>query len=140
MAKTRMRNKGDGGLWTVHAMVQEVSERLSSYESARALSEVLIEVLNGDTLTGGGKQWVKRIIELLRFQKGYEAQVMARLHLRDDVTADLYVDALLKCNFELNEMLLRYKVTPQIHPGVTAPTLFFLSAESSGDTPEEKAE
>jgi hypothetical protein len=138
MTKSRMRNKSGDGLWTVHALVHQFSERLSSYASAPTLSEVFVEVLNGDTLTGASKRRVKRIVELLRFQKSYESQVMARL--RDDVMADLYVDALLKCNFELNEMLLRYKVTPQIHPGAVAPTLFFLSAESSGDSPQETAE
>jgi hypothetical protein len=156
-----MRKKGDDGLSTVYAMVREFSERLSQFESLPkrlskfdeslpthlskseslpTLSEVLVELLNGDTLTAVSKPRVERILHLLKFQRGYVSQLATRLHSRDQVAADLYVTSLLECNFELKERLLCYKVTPQIHPAGTPPALFFLPVESSGQSLEEKAE
>jgi hypothetical protein len=118
-------------------MVREFSERLSNYKSLPTLSDVLIELLNGNALTTASKQRVERIIQLLRFQKGYESQLTTRLHVRDQAVADLYITSILECNFELNEKLKSYKVTPQIHPVGTAPTLYFLPVESNSRAPEE---
>ncbi|MDR3411077.1 MAG: hypothetical protein P4L87_09080 [Formivibrio sp.] len=140
MAKKRMREKGDDELFAVHSMVREFSERLSNYESLPTLSEVLVELLNGKTLNVASKQRVMRIIQLLRFQSGYVSQLSTRLQPRDQVVADLYIDALLGCNSELNDALLNYKVIPQIHPIGTAPILYFLTAESNGHSPKENAE
>jgi hypothetical protein len=104
------------------------------------LSEVLVELLNGNTLTATSKQRVERIIQLLRFQRGYESQLTTRLRLRDQVASDLYVTSLIECNIELNRRLMTYNVIPQIHPLGTAPTLYFLPAQSKGHSPEKEAE
>jgi hypothetical protein len=139
MAKSRVREKGNDGLFAVHAMVRDFSERLSSYKLPPTLSEVLIDLLNGNSLKAANKERVVRIHELLRFQKGYASQAIARFRSRGKFS-DFYIENLLECYFELNERLSSYKITPQIDPIGAAPTLYFLPAESSGHSPEEKAE
>lgn len=140
MAKSRSGTTRDDGLFAVHTMVREFSDRLLKLESAPTLAEIVVELLNGKRLATPRKERVERIIELLRFQRGYEAQARSRHRSGDQVAVDLYISALLDCNFELNEKLRAYQVTPQIDPIGAAPTLFFLAAQSSDDGTEESAE
>lgn len=135
-----MRKKGDDGLLAVQGIVRESLERLWKGERLPALSEILVDLLNGSVLTADSKGRVERIIQLLRFQKGYGSQLTTRLRLRDQVAADLYVTSLIACNVELNQALMSYKLIPQIHPVGDAPLLFFLSSESNGGSAEEQAE
>ena len=143
MAKSRMRKKGDDGLWAVHAIIPELSERLLKGGHPPALSELLVELLNGHVLTGDSKRRVERIIQLLRFQKGYASQFTACLDSPEpNGLTDIYLDSLIECNRELSERLFNYTVIPQIHPigKGNVPTLYFLSAESHGGSPEEQTE
>lgn len=140
MAKKRMGAKGDDGLLATAAMVRKFSKRISDYNSLPTLSEVLVELLNGNTLTSASRQRVERIIQLLQFQRGYESQLVARLRVRDQMVADLYTSSLVNCNEELNEMLMNYTIIPQIHPWGTPPTLHFLAADSKGHSSKEDSE
>ncbi len=140
MAKSRMQRGEVDGLLVVHAMVREFSERLSKGKSVPNLSEVLVEVLNGRALSTERKARVAEIIQLLRFQRGYKSQAYARLRSRDDMTARLYVQSLIVCSAELNQLIGKYKVTPQIDPYGNTPELYFLSAEANETLPEEQAE
>jgi hypothetical protein len=139
MAKKRMGAKGDDGLLATATMVRKFSKRISDYKSLPTLSEVLVELLNGNTLTSARKQRVERIIQLLQFQRGYESQLAARLRVHDQFS-DLYVTSLVNCNIELNEMLLNYKIIPQVHTWGAAPTLYFLTADSDGHSSKEDSE
>ncbi len=143
MPKRRMRKKDEDGLLAAnafagYAMVPEFSEHLSKHDSFPTLAELLVALMNGDTLPAASKQRVQWIIQLLRIQKECE-RLATRLDPRDQVGANKYAAALLKFNLELNERLVCYKVTPQIIPAGT-PTLYFLSAEWSSQSPEENAE
>lgn len=140
MAKKRMGAKGDDGLLATAAMVRKFSKRISDYKSPPTLSEVLVELLNGNTLTSASKHRVKRIIQLLQFQRGYESQLVARLRVRNEPVADPYATSLVNCNEDLNEMLMNYKIIPQVHPWGTAPTLYFLTADSKGHSSKEDSE
>jgi len=140
MAKSRMRQKGDDGLWAVHAMVRESLERLWKGEQLPTLSQILVELLNGGVLTADSKKRVEGIIQLLLFQKGYGSQSAARLGSHDDVLTDIYLDSLIECNGKLNESLFHYRIIPQIHPAGTAPMLYFLPVASNRRSPEKKAE
>jgi hypothetical protein len=140
MAKSRMRKTGDDGLWAVHTIIPELSERLTRDGQLPMLSEILAELLNGRELAADSKERVERIIQLLRFQKGYWTQIAERADSRDNTLADIYTDSLIACNRELNEALINYKVTPQIHPGVAAPLLYFFSAESNGGSRKRQTE
>jgi hypothetical protein len=145
MAKSRMQKGQDDGLSAVHGMVSEFSERLSAFLKSKngilpALSDVLIELLNGNVLTAARKERVERIIELLRFVKGYRSQVIARLRSQDEIAADLYVTSLIDCTLELNESLSKYRVIPQIDAAAPSPALCFVSAEPGCDTAENRAE
>lgn len=139
MAKKRMGAKGDDGLLATAEMVRKFSERISDYKSPPTLSEVLVELLNGNTLTSARKQRVERIIQLLQFQRGYESQLATRLRGHDQFS-DLYVTSLVNCNEDLNEMLMNYKIIPQVHPWGTAPTLYFLTTDSDGHSSKEDSE
>jgi hypothetical protein len=142
MAKSRKRAKGDDGLWAVHAIVPGLSERLLKGGRPPTLSDLLAELLNGHVLTNDSKRRVERIIQLLRFQKGYRSQFTACLDSSepDNGLTDIYLDSLIECNRELSESLFNYKVIPQIHPVGNAPVLYFLSAESNGGSPEKQTE
>ena len=100
---------------------------------------MLVELLNGKTLNVASKQRVMRIIQLLRFQSGYVSQLSTRLQPRDQVVADLYIDALLGCNSELNDALL---ITRSFHKSTPSELrrFYFLTAESNGHSPKENAE
>ena len=83
MAKRRMRKKGDDGLWAVHGIVRESLERLWKGEQLPSLSQILVELLNGDSLTTASKPRVTGILHLLKFQRGYESQLATRLRSKD---------------------------------------------------------
>jgi hypothetical protein len=140
MAKSRMRKKGDDGLFAVHGMVRASLERLWRRKNPPTLSEVLVDLLNGNKLTGKSKRRVARIIQLIRFQKGYKSQFNASMHLNDDSLADIYFNSYAECGFELSESLRNYKVIPQFDPAEFGPMLYFLSAKSNGGSPEEQTE
>lgn len=145
MTKKRKGRSGDKGLLTVQGMVGEFSERLSEFLNSNdgtvpTLADVLIEILNGSVLTSASKERVERIIELLRFVKGYRSQLLARLRSEDQIAADLYTTSLIECSVELNEKLSDYKVIPQIDPLGTSPMLCFLADDPAGVSPEKRAE
>lgn len=100
------------------------------------LSEVLVELLNGDALTAVSKERVERMIHLFRMQKGYESQIFNRIRSKGkaakaDSIIDLLIDSAIDANSELNDMLLQYAVIPQVHPVAEAPTLYFLPGGSN---------
>jgi hypothetical protein len=140
MAKSRMRKKDDGGLLAVHGLVRESLERLWKGEKPPTLSEILVDFLNGSKLTPKSKERVERIIQLIRFQKGYKSQFNARVQLNDDLLADLYFNSYARCSFELSENLRKYRVIPQFDFAEFGPMLSFVSARSDGGSPEKQAE
>lgn len=144
MAKKRMRGKGDDGLFAVHSMIREFSKHLSDYKSPPTLSEVLVELLNGEALTSSSKGRVERMMQLFRMQKGYESQIFTRIRSKgkaaeSDLMIGLLIDSAIGVNFELNDMLLQYAVVPQFHPVGEASTLFYLPGDSNC-SPEKQAE
>ena len=144
MALKRMRGKGDDGLFEVHSMIREFSKRLSDYKSLPTLSEVLVELLNGEALTSSSKGRVERMMQLFRMQKGYESQIFTRIRSKGkaaegDSIIDLLIDSAVEANSELNDMLLQFAVVPQFHPVAEASTLYYLPGDSNC-SPEKQAE
>ena len=144
MARKRKGTKGDDGLLATAAMVRKFSERISDYKSPPTLSEVLIELLNGEALTSSSKGRVERMMQLFRMQKGYESQIFTRIRskgkaAKGDSIIGLLIDSAIDANSELNDMLLKYAVVPQFYPVAEASTLYYLSG-GSNCSPEKQAE
>src|SRR4051812_43553731 len=123
MSKSRKR-KTDDGLLVTSSMLHSHSELLSKFVNPPTLAEVLVDILNGDVLTPGSRARLVRIIEMLRIREMYLARFAAEY--RNKQIADLIVTSLIGQNSELNEMLTRYNVVPQLYPGGAPPCVFYL--------------
>lgn len=144
MAKRRMRGKGDDGLFAVHSMIREFSKHLSDHKSPPTLSEVLVELLNGEALTSRSKERVERMMQLFRMRKGYESQIFTRIRSKGkaavgDLMIGLLIDSAVDTTSELNDLLLHYAVVPQFHPVGEASTLYYLPGDSNF-SPEKRVE
>lgn len=141
MAKSR-KGKSDGDdQFTVQVMLGEFSERLAKEKSLPTPSEMLVELMNGDVLTGDSKMRVGRIIQLLRSQKEYVSLIAARMpEQANPAITDSYMRTLIDISVQVNEWLSRYAVIPQIEPFFPAPLHYFLPADSTNRSASERAD
>jgi hypothetical protein len=129
---------GSAGPEMVRKFWEKNSEVIVNHQQRRTLSEALVELLNGDTLTTATKDRVVRIIHLLRAHQVILNQSMEAL--RDDKPANTLIPSLIQFNSELNERLLRYKIIPQVDLFKVAPRLAFIAADSHRQSAEDFAE
>jgi hypothetical protein len=141
VAKSR-KGKGDrDARFTVGVMLSEFSKRVANDETLPTPSEMLVDLMNGDVLSGDSKLRVERIIQLLRGQKEYISLISA--HVREHGTpliAEAYMMTLIDISDQLNEKLSRYAVIPQTQSFFPVPFHYFLPAASNDRSPEERAE
>ena len=136
MPKSRKR-KTDDGLLVTTSMLRSHSELLSNYANSPTLAEVLVEILNGNVLTPESKVRLARIVEILRFREMYLARFAAE-HANQQ-TADLILVSLFGQNDELNKMLTRYNVVPQLDPAGEPPCVFSFFIRSDEAIPERRS-
>jgi hypothetical protein len=152
MTKIRKGKSRDGGLLTVAGMSLEFAESHSRDEGALGVAQVLANLLNGADLAGDRKERVVEILRLLGFQKWYQSYLDERMRSPgsqsaktfDDPVYKLSIEALSVSDARLNEILTRYRVTPQIS-GIFTPEirrlagsggLYFVSLGAIGDREE----
>jgi hypothetical protein len=134
MTTKRMRKKNGDGLLATADMARKFSERLAPL----SLAQVLVDILNGDSLSGLNKERVLRIFQLLQIRSGYLLQL--RSEFVRNLVGDHMFSSLISFGSELNELLLRYQVTPQIDPVSTAPAILYLTPETVRSSKSDEAE
>lgn len=141
MPKSR-RGKIDGDReFEAGVLLGEFSKRLAQEESLPTAQGMLIELMNGDTLTTDGKKRAERIIQLLRSQKEYLSLISGRVRERAmPAITEAYMLTLMDISCQLNEWLSRYAVIAQIQLFFPAPLHYFLPADSTNRSPAERAE
>jgi hypothetical protein len=115
-------------------MVAQFRNRIENPPSLLSDSELLIELLNGDKLSGAGRGRATRILEILQTRQYY----MPRL-LRGEFRGHFepLVEVLLNDALELNQLLSRYQIAPQIDPiGISPKIYFFAPRQTNGEDAE----
>lgn len=132
MARKRMGEKQASRLVTAD-MVLKFSERLSDPVLPPSMPALLVEILNGGKLSGANKERVFHIISLLQTRQEY----MPRL-LRGEFKkhAESLIGALLEDALELNELLGRYRISPQIDPIGIHPRIYYFSQNARDEEAE----
>ena len=107
-----MREEIDYGGPAVAKMVREFweernSEVIFDYQQRRTLSEVLVDLLNGETLTTASKEMCRSNHPIAAVYVGILIQLMEGL--RDYQLRDTIIPSFIQFNSELNERLLRYR-------------------------------
>ena len=137
MARKRMREKEESRLVTAD-MLLKFSERLSDPVVPPSLPEALVEILNGSKLSGPSTERVMRIISILQTRQEYMPRLI-RGEFSDKRHFEPLVGALLGDALELNELLGRYRISPQIDPIGLYPKIYYFSQISGDEEPEHLA-
>jgi hypothetical protein len=138
MAKRRMaetRSPAGSG-----ERVRKLSESLRDKSVPPTVAEELVETLNGSNLDAESRSRVLQILQLLQTRQRYTSGL-----LRGDFgdwksrqTVAL-LEVLLDDAFTLNELLLRYRLSPQIGPLRKITTLSFVPSDEDSSVAESSA-
>jgi hypothetical protein len=138
MATKRMGKPSNARALVTADMLTKFRDRIENPPpSLPSDSELLVGLLNGDTLFGAGKERATRILTILQTRQWYMPRLLRgefRQHFEP------LVEALLNDALELNELLSRYPISPQIDPiGVSPQIYFFAPSLTDGEDAERAA-
>jgi hypothetical protein len=138
MEKKRMGTPSDARALVTAEMRTEFLGRIENPASPPSDSELLIELLNGDKLSGAGRERATRVIAILQTRHEYMPRLL-RGEFGKKEHFELLVGALLEDALELNELLSRYSVSPQIDPFGVSPKIYFFAVGANGEEAERAA-
>jgi hypothetical protein len=121
-------------------MVRKLSENLRDRAVPPTVAEELVETLNGGNLDTEGRSRVLRVIQLLQTRHWYTARLLrGDLKDWDSRHSVALLEVLIEDAFTLNELLLRYRLSPQIGPLRKITTLSFLPFDEDTSVAESSA-
>jgi hypothetical protein len=112
MARKRMTGSDANIIAAIDFILDQVGQRNLSRSMSFTISEELVETLNGNKLPAANKTRLIRVIQLLKRRQEVISQV--RPEPGDLERSRAFLEQFVRDAFELNEMLLRYNVSPQI--------------------------
>ena len=138
MAKSRKGNAKADDRFNARMLLGEFLKQIAEGEPSQTPQGMLIELMNGDSLTSESKTRIERIIQLLRGQKEYQALISARIRAEPKSSASvmhtLTTEALMLTLLDMsrgsNRLLALYVGIPQIQPLWPEPRHYFLPADS----------
>jgi hypothetical protein len=119
-------------------MQLKFSERLSDPVVPPSLPDALVELLNGSKLSGPSTERVRHIIQILQARQEYMPRLM-RGEFCEQKHFEPLVKALLGDALELNALLGRYRMFPQIDPIGVYPTIYYFPQNASDEEAEHTA-
>lgn len=138
MGKKRLTEISAASIQSTVEMMQALSIDISEKTPPPSMSELLVEILNGNQLDADSKARVVRIIQLLQWRQGYHAQLV--MGGQSEIQSEMLVDAFVNVGFELNEALGNYSVTPQIDISSRLPEVVYTSPDPSTGSQQKKIE
>ena len=132
MAAKRMGSGEQDDRFKARMLLSEYMQQVEDDEPAPTPTPegMFVELMNGDTLTGEGRTRIERIIQLIHGQKEYQTLIAGRIREQaDSAITEAYMLTLLDMSSQLNRLLAKYAVIPQVQLLWPEPIHYFLPAD-----------